>query len=174
MGPWTGQAGEWLGVDLPIKPQRGQMVVLAAPDPDAALDIADPRVGISAFDTGGSILRKRLSDTLVAATKEDVGFDLTTTIEARDWLLERAAQLSDRVLDAQISGQTACLRPITPDGKPYVGAAPGWRNAYIAAGHASEGIHFAPVTAAAMSELIVTGQSSHDIGPLSPARLLDT
>jgi glycine oxidase len=129
---------------------------------------------MSSFDTGGSRLQKRLSDTLVSATKEDVGFDVTTTIEARDWLLERAAQLSDRVMDAQISGQTACLRPVTPDGRPYVGAAPGWRNVYIAAGHASEGIHFGPVTAAAMSGLITEGKSPHEIGPLSPARLLAT
>lgn len=143
------------------------MVYLAAPADGEGPDL---EVGISAVDTGGSILRKRLTDTIVAATREDVGFDRSTTPEARDWLLERAARLSDRVLGAGISGQTACLRPLTPDGKPYVGAASGWENVYIAAGHASEGIHYGPVTAMAMADLITSGASDIDVSALDPGR----
>ena len=169
MGPWTGQAAEWIGSPLPITPQRGQMVYLAAPSED---DGPDLEVGLSAVDTGGSILRKRLTDTIVAATREGVGFDRSTTREARDWLLERGATLSDRIMGAGISGQTACLRPLTPDGKPYVGAAPGWENVHIAAGHASEGIHYAPVTAMAMADLITSGASDIDVSALDPARAM--
>ncbi|MCH7740247.1 MAG: FAD-binding oxidoreductase [Chloroflexi bacterium] len=167
MGPWTGQASEWIGAPLPITPQRGQMVYLAAPSDG---DGPDLEVGLSAVDTGGSILSKRLTDTIVAATREDVGFDRSTTSAARDWLLKRAATLSDRVMGAGISGQTACLRPLTPDGKPYVGAAPGWENVHIAAGHASEGIHYGPVTAMAMADLIINGTSDIDVSALDPGR----
>ncbi len=145
------------------------MVYLEAPADGEGPDL---EVGLSSVDTGGSILRKRLTDTIVAATREDVGFDRSTTVEARDWLLERAATLSDRVMGAGISGQTACLRPLTPDGKPYVGAAPGWENVHIAAGHASEGIHFGPVTAMAMADLITNGASDIDVSALDPARAL--
>lgn len=167
MGPWTGNAAEWTGSPLPITPQRGQMIYLAAP---ASGDGPNLEVGISAVDGGASILCKRLTDTIVGATQEDVGFDRSTTPEARDQLLKLAAILSDRVLDAKISGQTACLRPMTPDGKPYVGAAPGWENVHIAAGHSSEGIHYGPVTAMAMADLITNGASDLDVSALDPGR----
>ena len=44
-----------------------------------------------------------------------------------------------------VSHQTACLRPMPADGKPYVGLAPGWENVYIASGHWSEGVHYGSV-----------------------------
>ena len=170
MGPWTSAAADWIGSPLPITPQRGQMVYLAPPDDAEGPDVT---TGLSAPEIPGSLIRKRLTDTTVGATKEDVGFDRSTTTEARDTLLTQMAKLSDRVLSARISGQTACLRPITPDGKPYVGKAPNWQNVYVAAGHASEGIHYAPVTALAMSGLITNSDSTVDISALNPNRTID-
>jgi glycine/D-amino acid oxidase-like deaminating enzyme len=61
---------------------------------------------------------------------------------------------------------------LTPDGKPYVGAAPGWENVHIAAGHASEGIHYGPVTAMAIADLITNGASDIDVSALDPGRAL--
>ena len=124
-------------------------------------------VGLSAAEVSGSIIKKRLTDTAVGATKESVGFDRSTTPEARELLLSQGAALSDRVATASISGQTACLRPITPDGRPYVGAAPRWDNVFVAAGHASEGIYYAPITAFAMAELIANDKSPVDISALN-------
>jgi glycine oxidase len=170
MGPWTGAAAEWIDSPLPITPQRGQMVYLAPPGDGDGPDIT---TGLSALEIPGSMIRKRLTDTTVGATKEDVGFDRATTTEARDSLLTDMAKLSDRVVSARISGHTACLRPITPDGRPYVGKAPKWQNVYVAAGHASEGIHYAPVTALAMAELITNSDSTVDVSALNPNRTLE-
>lgn len=167
MGPWTGSCAEWIGSSLPVTPQRGQLVYLAPPTEAEGPELT---VGLSAIEVPSSIIKKRLTDTAVGATREDVGFDRTTTPEALELLLSQMSTLSDRVSSARISGQTACLRPITPDGRPYVGKAPNWDNVYIAAGHASEGIHYAPVTARAMAGLITDGKSSVDISALDPAR----
>ena len=41
----------------------------------------------------------------------------------------------------------------------------------MAAGHASEGIHYAPVTARVMADLIIDGETNVDISALSPARM---
>ena len=169
MGPWSGQAAEWLGHPVPVKPQRGQLVYLAPPGPDEGPELA---AGLTAVEDGGSIIAKRLTDTIVAATQEDAGFDVSTTTEARDELLTRAARLSERVMTAGISGQTACLRPLSADGKPYVGRVPGWEGVYLAAGHTSEGVHYAPVTARAIAGLIADGRSEYDISALDPARAL--
>jgi glycine oxidase len=170
MGPWTGSSGEWIGSPLPVTPQRGQMVYLAPPEPGEGPELL---VGLSAVEVAGSMIKKRLSDTVVGATKEDVGFDRSTTAEAMEMMLAQMTAVSERVASARISGQTACLRPITPDGRPYVGRAPKWENVYVAAGHASEGIHYAPVTAYAIAGLIADGKSPVDISALSPSRATD-
>ncbi len=169
MGPWTGACGEWIGSPLPIKPQRGQMVQIATDNDDETPPL---EAGFSAVELPGSVLKKRLTDTVVGATKEDVGFDRSTTQDALVLLLEQASRLSEYVATAQITGQTACLRPITPDGRPYVGRAPKWDNVYVAAGHASEGINFAPVTAVAMADLIAGNEATVDISALSLDRVV--
>ena len=167
MGPWSGAAAEWLGHPVPVKPQRGELVYLAPPEDGEGPEL---EIGMDIVEDGGSLIPKRLSDTIVAASKEYVGFDRSITASARDELLLRAARLSSRVETARISGQTACLRPISADGRAYVGLVPGWDHVYLATGHSGEGIHYGPVTADAIAGLIADGKSEHDIGPLSPAR----
>ena len=170
MGPWTGTAGEWLGYAVPVRPRKGQLLHLERPGPGEGPDF---EVGMSAFDLGGSILPKRDGNTIVGATREDVGFDRSTTTAARDLLLSQAERLSTRVLSARLARQTACLRPLTPDQKPYVGLAPRWKGVYLAAGHYSEGVHFGPVTAKSLAGLIVDGKAGYDISAYDPGRLVD-
>ena len=165
MGPWSGAAAEWLDHPVPITPQRGELVYLAAPEEG---DGPELDIGLNLVEDGSSILRKRLSDTIVGVSKEYVGFDRSTTTGAREELLINAARLSRRVEMASISGQTACLRPISADGRAYVGLVPGWDAVYLATGHSGEGIHYGPVTADAIAGLISDCRCEHDISPLSP------
>lgn len=171
MGPWSGAAAKWLDHPVPVTPQRGELVYLAAPGEG---DGPELDIGLNLVEDGSSILRKRLSDTIVGVSKEYVGFDRSTTIGARDELLINAARLSRRVEMASISGQTACLRPISADGRAYVGLVPGWNAVYLATGHSGEGIHYGPVTADAIAGLISDGICEHDIAPLSPTRTSTT
>jgi glycine/D-amino acid oxidase-like deaminating enzyme len=65
----------------------------------------------------------------------------------------------------------ACMRPCPPDAKPYMGAIPGYKGAYINAGHNCWGIAWAPASGLAMAELITEGDSSSiNLKPFSPAR----
>jgi len=171
MGPWSGAAAEWLDHPVPVTPQRGELVYLAAPGEG---DGPELDIGLNLVEDGSSILRKRLSDTIVGVSKEYVGFDRSTTTGARNELLINAARLSRRVEMASISGQTACLRPISADGRAYVGLVPGWDAVYLATGHSGEGIHYGPVTADAIAGLISDGRCEHDIAPLSPTRTSTT
>lgn len=120
------------------------------------------------------MVRKRLSDTVVGASSDFVGFDRTITSSARDELLISAALMSRRVETARISGQTACLRPVSDDVRPYVGPIPGWDRVYIASGHGGHGIHYGPVTAVAIAGMIANGASKYDITGLGPARASTT
>jgi D-amino-acid dehydrogenase len=67
--------------------------------------------------------------------------------------------------------QAACgLRPISPDGKPYIGKSKKCNNLTIATGHAMMGWSMAPATGKLVAEIISEKTSTFDIGPFSPDR----
>jgi glycine oxidase len=171
MGPWSGEAAAWLNHPVPIRPQKGQLVYLSPPEDGEGPEL---ECGMTMVEGGSSMVRKRLTDTVVGASSDFVGFDRTITSSARDELLISAARISRRVETARISGQTACLRPVSDDARPYVGRIPGWERVYMASGHGGHGIHYGPVTAVAIAGLIADGASEFDISGLDPARASET
>ena len=62
------------------------------------------------------------------------------------------------------------MRPLTPDGLPAIGRAPGCDNLFVATGHAMLGVTMAPVTALAVAELVTGAPSSFDLRPFDPGR----
>lgn len=68
------------------------------------------------------------------------------------------------------TGTWAGSRPMTADGKPYIGRPHGWQNVIVATGHGMFGLSLAPATGHVVSELIIDGQSSTDLSPFSPDR----
>jgi D-amino-acid dehydrogenase len=61
-------------------------------------------------------------------------------------------------------------RPMSPDGMPLLGRTRAYENLVMAAGHGMYGLSLAPITALAVSELIVDGKSSVDIADFDPDR----
>ena len=59
---------------------------------------------------------------------------------------------------------------MTPDGLPIIGRLDGLQNAYVSTGHAMLGLTLAPSSAAAISRLIVRGETTPALAPLDPAR----
>jgi len=67
--------------------------------------------------------------------------------------------------------QAACgLRPVSPDGRPYIGKSSKCENLTIATGHAMMGWSMAPATGKLVSEIISNKQTSMDISPFHPDR----
>jgi glycine oxidase len=167
MGPWTGLAGEWLKMRLPVAPQRGQLFTLS----EGADPTAGERVGVWSWDLGGFILPKRIGGTIIGTTREDgVGFDRSVTAEGRRTVVANAAFISGAVSEWAIVAERACLRPVSEDANPLIGAVPGWRGAYVASGHGGNGIHFGPVTGLAVAELIADGKTRFDMTAFRPDR----
>ena len=173
MGPWTKEANDWLGYDIPIEPQKGELLYMHLPSDEAGdVDQGKPSATMHNMDDGGVILTRRLSRTVLGATKEDGrGYDREPSDYAWDFILPRVQRLTDRITKDSVTHHTACLRPMPADGKPFVGKAPGWNNVYIASGHWSEGVHYAPLTGKAISDLVATGESATDISAIDAARL---
>jgi D-amino-acid dehydrogenase len=62
------------------------------------------------------------------------------------------------------------LRPVSPDGLPYLGRPKRWSNVIVATGHAMMGLSLAPVTGKIVASLLAGEPPGFDLGLLSPER----
>lgn len=152
-------AGAWsapLGAEG-IKPAKGQMLLLDAP-PGALMQLL---IGESVY-----LIPRRDGQILVGSTVEDVGFNLDTTMEAREVLLGRAARLWPPVRHYPVLRQWAGLRPQAASDAPLLDAHPGIPGLYRATGHFRVGLTLAPASAARLAGMILSATSASR----SPAR----
>ena len=164
MGPWSGEASQWLGFQVPVAPLKGQILHLEAPDAPLTYHIEGP----------GQVLQKADGMVWIGPTEEPAGgFDLTTTDEAREGLMGRALRTMPCLSELSLVQQTACLRPVTPDRLPWVGRAPGWEGVYLATGGEKKGILLGPAMGQAIADLIIRGSTSLPVRPFGVERFLD-
>ncbi len=160
-GPWTGVAADWLGIDVPIEPLKGQIIRLAAP--------GDP-LSASVSWTGNYATTK--SDGLLWAgtTEELVGFDEEPSTEGRDQIMNSLVGVLPYLIDARLAQHTACLRPVAPDGLPIVGPVPGVQGAFIATGAGRKGILLGPGMGRVVADMIVGREPSAPVDALGLSR----
>ena len=164
LGPWSGQASDWLGMNIPVEPLKGQILVLGGLDPPLRHHVQGDCAVVQKVD--GTVW--------VGSTVESAGFDRDTTPEGRDWLMERALRIVPSLGELSRVRQTACLRPTTPDHLPIFGKAPGWDGVYLATGAEKKGILIGPAMGRAVADLIVNGETSLPIAPFAPDRFGST
>jgi glycine oxidase len=160
-GAWAAHCSEWLQVNIPIIPQRGQALSLHQPSTPLHHII---------FGEAAYLTPKMGHMIVVGATKEEVGFDTNTTPEGLSWLLRSASKLSPALESCALEHIWAGLRPRTPDNQPILGPVPGWENVTLAVGHGSTGIMLSPITGQTIAELILTGQTPQILLPFSLTR----
>lgn len=169
LGPWSRDAAHMMLYDLPVMPQKGQLLHI---DIDGESDTGmRPPVAMQNMDDGGVVVPRRVSSTVLGATREDAEYDREPSRFAYEYVIPRVHRLCPRIDASHVTRQTACLRPMPGDGKPYVGLVPGRDNAYLAAGHWSEGIHYGPLTGKWLADTIIDGGSDIDFSALSTDRL---
>ncbi|MDE2766054.1 MAG: FAD-dependent oxidoreductase [Chloroflexota bacterium] len=161
-GPWSARLGASIGVSIPVRPLRGQILHLQAP-------VEPQRYGV--FHRTGYALPKSGGVVYAGTTEEEAGFAAETTAEACESILRAVARFAPDAARLAVVNATACLRPVSDDGLPLMGAVPGWDGLYLATGHGRKGILLSLVSGKAMAELIVTGRSAIDVDAFAPARL---
>jgi glycine/D-amino acid oxidase-like deaminating enzyme len=164
MGPWSIEAGEWLGMAVPVEPLKGQIVKVRPPE-------ELPPFGFT--NAGNYATTKDDGIVFLGTTEEEAGFDNAITDEARDMILEFGTGFSSVLEQAELLEQTACLRPLSTDGLPIMGRVPGLEGAYLATGHGRQGILMSPASGQAMTDLILDGSTDCiDLAPFDPARFV--
>jgi glycine oxidase len=143
-GAWSDRLLKQAGCQTGVRPVRGQIALLQAESPARPILLHGKRYLVPRLD--GRVL--------VGSTEEEVGFDARPTAHAIGDLLSFAVGLVPDLADAALERCWAGLRPGTPDGLPFLGAVPGHRNLFVAAGHYRAGIQLSPATGRVMKELI--------------------
>lgn len=159
-GAWSGQLLATLGLQLPVEPVKGQMILYKCePDFLPAIVLAKGRYAIPRKD--GHIL--------VGSTLEHVGFDKTPTEEALASLKASAEELLPALADAEVVGHWAGLRPGSPDGIPFIGEVPQFPGLWLNCGHYRNGLVLAPASCELLKNLMLGEAPIVDPAPYAPA-----
>ena len=119
MGLWSIEAGEWLGSPVEVEPLKGQILRLR---PESTLPLA----GFSNVDDD-YVMAKASGMVYTGTTEERAGFDARPTVEARAQIRAFGQAHSSQLGKMEVVQQTACLRPLSKDDLPIIGARPGGR-----------------------------------------------
>ncbi|TJY62071.1 FAD-dependent oxidoreductase [Sinimarinibacterium sp. CAU 1509] len=151
-------AGAWSAklLDLPVRPIKGEMVLLRA----APGELEEIVIGSDVY-----LVPRRDGLVLVGSTLEDVGFDTTPTEHNRDWLLGRARQLHAGVDRWPIERHWAGLRPGVGEGYPIISGVPSMAGLYCCTGHYRIGLTLAPASAERIAGLMLGTIQSNPAGP---------
>lgn len=184
-GAYSPLIGRLAGINIPIRPRRGQIAVSEPVEPlvrfpmlsaqyivakhhPEALDRADSRA--VRLGVGLALTQGKRGEVLIGSTREFAGYDRRNTREGVRELLKNAARLLPGLADLQIIRFMAGLRPYVPDGLPLVGYVGGLPGLFLACGHEGDGLALSCVTGRIVQELITDGRAYTDVAGLDPNR----
>ena len=148
-GAWSRDFGEQLGVEIPVRPQRGQIIHLSPVDQPTGLW---PVVSVVSENYLVPFEGARV---VVGATHEDdAGFSARVTVGGVQKVLDDALRIAPGLIDAEIIETRAGLRPMAPDGLPVIGDVPGIENAYVSTAHGANGIMLGPYSGKLIADRI--------------------
>lgn len=146
-GAWSGKLSAELGVSLPIKPIRGQMLLFKGP----------PKLIPSIIlNDGKYIIPRKDGHVLVGSTMEDVGFDKSTTQSAYGELKAFVREVCPELAKTDIVKHWSGLRPASPDGIPFISQHPKHAGLFVNSGHFRNGVVLAPASAELLRDLLMS------------------
>lgn len=141
--------GPMVGLHVPLRPQRGQVLVTERLAPMLPL----PASGIRQT-AEGSIM--------IGLTQEEVGHDLSTTTEAAVMMSRKALQILPDLARARWVRQWSCLRIMTLDGCPVYAESDELPGAWIAVCHS--GVTLASFHAGPLASALAAGRLPSSLG----------
>ena len=161
-GPWAGRS-ELEGVPkFPMKPVKGEILRLRLPGREFRY-----RVGHGGYNLG----RKPDGLVWVGTTEWDVGYDDSPSVSGRKNILDGATSFAPVIRSGEIVTHTACLRPVTDDGLPIVGALDATEGLWALVGAGKKGVLLSLALAEMVADTITGSSNGATIpSPLSPGR----
>tara|TARA_Y100001970_G_scaffold200313_1_gene243615 strand:- start:247 stop:1371 length:1125 start_codon:yes stop_codon:yes gene_type:complete len=161
MGPWSGNVSDWLGINVPIRPLKGQILRLKSESVELKSNVG--------YLHNYAVTKP---DGLIWAgtTEEDIGFQDSPTPYGQNSVLESLTHMIQGLGDAELVYHTACLRPLSKDGKVILGPVPQIDNVFLGTGAGRKGILLGPGMAKITADIVMDKQPEIDISTFSVTR----
>lgn len=183
-GVWSPEIGRMVGVEIPIKPRKGVILISGAAFKFCNQKVQEFGYMISKFSNyeckrdpelekygvSFTIEPSDGNNVLVGSSRNFMGYELNTEIEIIHVIAKRAIRFYPILKEMSCIRSYAGVRPFIEDHLPLitdVERVPGY---YIAAGHEGDGISMAPMTGRLMAELIAGEKPYMDMKPFSYSR----
>ncbi|GEP41586.1 NAD(P)/FAD-dependent oxidoreductase [Brevifollis gellanilyticus] len=163
-GVWSAEMAKELGLKIPMQAGKGYSLTLTNPKqlPDLCSICTEARLAVTPMD---GTLR-------VGGTMEMAGMDESVTQRRVRGITRAFPQYFPAFDERDFAEVTpwSGLRPVSPDGMPYIGRTQRWKNLTVATGHAMMGLSLAPATGKIVAGLIEGEASPVALDLVSPDR----
>ena len=149
------QLADMLDIQIPVAPERGQLLVTERVRPLLSYPIS----GIRQTDEGSFML---------GVTNEAVGYNTQVTTDVMQYIAQRAAEAFPCLANVRIVRSWAALRPLTPDRYPIYHESATYPGAFVLTSHS--GVSLASLYATDIAHWIAEGIKPEDFEHFSPGR----
>lgn len=163
-GSWSPELVRDLGIHVPLQAGKGYSLTIREPR-------ALPRRGLI-FSEAHIAVTPMMGTLRIGGTMEVAGFDERVNPARVRGIVKSATRVLPDYSARDLEGiEPWCgLRPLSPDGLPYVGRFGRFENLWTATGHAMLGLSLGPVTGKLMAEMLSGLTPSIPVNMLSPDR----
>jgi D-amino-acid dehydrogenase len=163
-GSWSPFLARQLGIKLPMQAGKGYSLTLQQPPqlPSICSILTEARVAVTPM---GNDLR-------IGGTMEMAGLQEEINPVRVRGIINAVPKYFPEFGPEHFEGIQPWrgLRPVSPDGLPYLGRTKRYHNVLVATGHAMLGLSLGPITGKIVGELLSSEKSSLDIQLLNPDR----
>lgn len=187
-GVWAAEIGKLVGLDIPIKPRQGHLLVAERTFPVARRKVMEFGYMMAKFDSQDYVrqvtpeMKKygvalvfeptEAQNFLIGSSRRFTGMDTTCHIDVLHAMAQRAIRFFPVIKDIKVIRSYAGLRPFTPDHLPIISETevPGF---YVAAGHEGDGIGLSLITGKLIAQMICDEAPEISIETLKLSRFKD-
>ncbi len=176
-GTWGGEIARMAGVELPILPRRGFILVteplrepLVRHKVYTAAYVTNVASDSAGLETSAVVEGTPAGTVLIGASRERVGFDRTVSLPVLRRLAAQAVALFPALRDVRAIRAYCGFRPYCPDHLPVIGEDPRLPGLHHACGHEGAGIGLAPATGHLLAQVLSGERPDLDLTPFDPGR----
>lgn len=157
-GAWSARLLRTVGVALPLRPRRGEILVTEpVPSLLSSILLHGPYLSAKLNRENGRPATLVMEQTaagnlLIGSTRSYAGLDARNTAKGISAVAAEAARLVPVLGRLDVVRCFAGLRPCSGDGLPIIGPVPGTEALFVATGHEGDGVALTPVTAAIVAD----------------------
>jgi D-hydroxyproline dehydrogenase subunit beta len=167
-GPWSGDLAARLGVELPVRPRRGMLLVTSRMPHAVFHKVYDAdyvgAVESSAADLQtSSVVESTASGTvLIGSSRQQIGFDDRLQVDVLRAIAAKALVLFPFLAGMSVMRTYGGFRPYMPDHLPVIGPDPRLPGLWHATGHEGAGIGLAVATGELVRDLMTGREPAVD------------